>query len=126
MYTCGEENSPISQITGVNLFQTLQDDICYFEKLGTVISAGDFIGFVSNEIDFIQYDANVRNIDSFYCNLEVPLPRTSTDKVSNSQGTQLLDLGKSTSMTIGYVRLDDCQDLFTKAERIPVIWTILC
>ena len=80
------ENSLILQITGVDLFQTLQDDIFYFEKLGTVIIAGDFIGRVSNKLDYVQYDTNVRNIDSFDYYPDVPLPLASVDKVSNSQG----------------------------------------
>ena len=99
------ENSPISQITGVDLFQTLQDDICYFEKLGTAIIAGDFNGRVSNKIDFIQYDANVRSIDSFYYNPDVPLPRASVETVSSSHRTQLL---------------------LTTAEWVPVLLTIFC
>ena len=114
LYLCGVymwgENSPISQITGIDLFQTLQDDIFYFEKLGTVI-IGDFNGRVSNKLDYVQYDANIRNVDSFDYNPDVPLPRASVDKVSNSQGTQLLDLCKSTSMKIGNGRLDDGQNL---------------
>ena len=110
------ENSPISQITGVDLFQTLQDGIFYFEKLGTVIIAGDFNGPVSNKLDYIQYDSNVRNIDSFDYKPDVPLSRASVDKVSNSQGTQLLDMCKSTSMKIGNGRLDDGQ-CFTYYSR---------
>ena len=121
MYLCGVymwgENSPISQITGVDLYQTLQDDICYFEKLGTVIIAGDFNGRVSNKIDFIQYDANVRSSDSFDYNPDVPLPKASVDTVSNSHGTQLLDLCKSTSMKIGNGRLNDGQR-FTYYSRM--------
>ena len=94
----------------------MQDDIFYFEKLGTVIIAGDFNGRVSNKLDYVQYDSNVRNIDSFDYNPDVPLPRASVDKVSNSQGTQLLDMCKSTSMKIGNGRLDDGQ-CFTHYSR---------
>ena len=76
LYLCGVymwgENSPISQINGIDLFQTLQDDIFYFEKLGTVIIAGDFNGRVSNKLDYVQYDANIRNVDSFDYNPDVP------------------------------------------------------
>lgn len=121
VYVCGVymwgENYPISQITGVDLFQTLQDDIFYFEKLGTIIIAGDFNGRVSNKLDYVQYDTNVRNIDSFDYNPDVPLPRASVDTVSNSQGTQLLDLCKSTSLKIGNGRLDDGH-CFTYYSRI--------
>lgn len=120
VYLCGVymwgENSPISRISDVDLFQTLQNDISFYEKVGTVVIAGDFNGRVSNKLDYVAYDNRVHDIDSFDYNPDEPLPRASIDKVSNAQGAQLLDLCKSTSMKIGNGRLDDGQS-FTYYSR---------
>ena len=120
VYLCGVymwgENSPISRISDVDLFQTLQNDIYFYENIGTVIIAGDFNGRVSSKLDYVVHDDNVHGIDSFDYNPDEPLPRASVDKISNAQGTQLLDLCKSTSMKIGNGRLDDGQN-FTYYSR---------
>lgn len=116
VYICGGENTPISRISDVDLFQTLQNDIYFYENIGTVIIAGDFNGRVSSKLDYVVHDDNVHGIDSFDYNPDEPLPRASVDKTSNAQGTQLLDLCKSTSMKIGNGRLDDGQN-FTYYSR---------
>ena len=115
VYLCGVymwgEESPIFNIVQCHLFQTLQNDICDFDQLGVVMIIGDFNDRIANKLDYIEQDRYVQTIDSYDYIPDLPLPRASIDTVSNAQGTQLLDLCKSTSINIVYGRLDEGQSL---------------
>ena len=120
VYLCGVykwgEESPIFNIVQCDFFQTLQNDICDFDQLGVVMIIGDFNGRIANKLDYIEQDRYVQTIDSYDYIPDVPLPRASIDTVSNAQGTQLLDLCKSTSVNIVNGRLDEGQS-FTYFSR---------
>ena len=95
----------------------MQNDIYFYENIGTVIIARDFNGRISSKLDYVVHDNNVHGRDRFDYNPDEPLPRASADSTSYSQGTQLFDLCKSTSMKIGNGRLDGGQN-FTYYNRM--------
>ena len=79
-------------VINCDLFQTLEEDIAYFDQFGRVIVCGDFNGRVSNKLDYIEQDVINESLDSARYVPDTPLLRTSVDNVSNNHGLQLLDL----------------------------------
>ena len=77
-----------------------KNDISYFDRLGTVLIAGDFNGRVGLIPDYIINDNHVEDIDSISYIADTAPRRTSMDRQSNGQGLQLIDLCKMTSLRI--------------------------
>ena len=51
-------------VVNCDLFQTLEDDIVYFDRLGRVTVCGDFNGRVSNKLDYIDQDVINESLDN--------------------------------------------------------------
>ena len=83
----------------------LEQDIFHFSQIGSIILAGDFNARVGQMKDYILHDKRVGDLDSSdYCSDE-PLKRASLDYTCNTRGRLLLDLCKSTSLSIANGRL---------------------
>ena len=106
MYLWGE-NSPISNLIDIDLFDSLQNDIEHFKSKGTVLVSGDFNARTSRKHDFILHDQYISDIDPEDYGIDTPLPRFSMDKGTNSYGNRLIDLCKATSLRIANGRLGD-------------------
>ena len=93
-------SSPAYDVINCDLFNILENDISYFDRLGTVLIAGDFNGRVGLIPDYIINDNHVEDIDSISYIADIAPRRTSMDRQSNGQGLQLIDLCKMTSLRI--------------------------
>ena len=60
IYICGAyiwgEDSPAYNTVDVDLFETLENDISFFQEIGDVFFTGDFNSRVGNKSDFIVCD----------------------------------------------------------------------
>ena len=115
IYVCGTylwgEDSPAYNIANVDLFEILENDIDYYEGLGSVYVMGDLNSRVGTKHDFIIQDSvNFCTDDSDYIPDE-PLHRASLDRKCNNQGIKMLDLCKSTFLRIGNGRIGSNTDV---------------
>ena len=110
IYLCGAYiwgvDSPAYNVVNCNLFDLLESDINYFNQFGTVLVAGDLNGRVGKNNDFVINDFNNSVFDDEDYIPDVPIPRSTLDNTTNSQGHQILDLCKSTELRICNGRLD--------------------
>jgi len=91
---------PAYNTVDVDLFETLENDISFFQEIGDVFLAGDFNSRVGYKSDFILCDTlnSSTNIDGYIPDNN--LSRASNDKSHNSHGLKLLDLCKTYSLRI--------------------------
>ena len=117
IYICGiylwPDGSPAYIVVNVDFFELLENDISFYKNQGDVYLCGDFNSRVGLKHDFIMND----NINDFIDTLDY-IPdsyccRASLDTKSNSFGSKLLDLCKSTCMRIANGRVGNDQGHFT-------------
>ena len=92
-------------VFNVNLFNLLEQDVFHFNQLGSVFLAGDFNARVGQRLDYIDFDRNVDGLNFSDVSIDKPTSRASMDNICNTRGNLLLDLCKSTSLSIGNGRL---------------------
>ena len=109
IFICGSyiwgDDSPMYNIHNVDLFELLEDDINYYRNHGKLIICGDLNCPVGLKPDYIVCDRNTESIDDEEYIPDIPLVRASEDKISNGQGTKLLDLCKATALRIANGRI---------------------
>ena len=109
VYLCGiylwGEDSPAYNISPVDLFDLLQNDVYEFENVGSLYLIGDWNSRVGVKNDFILFDKFNIEIDDIDYIPDNPIPRSSLDKTCNSFGVKLLDLCKCTGLRIVNGRL---------------------
>ena len=114
IYLCGTylwpDESPAAKYYNVNLFDVLQEDIFYYDQIGTVLIAGDFNARTGSKPDFIVSDSTISEPDENDYLFDTACSRASQDKTCNARGSQLLDICKSTDFLIANGRLgNDCE-----------------
>ena len=114
IYLCGTylwpDESPAAKYYNVNLFDVLQEDIFYYDQIGTVLIAGDFNARTGSKPDFIVSDSTISEPDENDYLFDTACSRASQDKTCNARGSQLLDICKSTDLLIANGRLgNDCE-----------------
>ena len=104
IYICGEyiwgQDSPAYNTVDVDLFETLENDISFFQEIGDVFFTGDFNSRVGNKSDFIVCDTLNPSTDIDGYIPDNKLSRASNNKSHNSHGLKLLDLCKTYSLRI--------------------------
>lgn len=104
VYLCGTylwgEDSPAYNIIDIDLFESLENDIAYFQELGNVFVTGDLNSRVGNNSDFIVCDNYNMYTDSEGYIADHTPGRASDDKSLNGHGLRLLDLCKSSTIRI--------------------------
>ena len=82
IYICGAyiwgEDSPAYNTVDVDLFETLENDISFFQEIGDVFLTGDFNSRVGYKSDFIVCDTlnSSTNIDGYIPETTSPGPQT--------------------------------------------------
>ena len=94
------ENSPVHNFYETDIFQTIQNDVTFFQDKGSVFLLGDLNSRTSRKPDFIENDRPIpsRDIDG---EVDTPLPRYSMDRGTNRFGDNLLELCKAVNMRTG-------------------------
>ena len=87
------------------MFNLLEQDVYHFNQLGSVFLAGDFNARVGHRLDYIDFDRNVDCLNFSDVSIDEPTSWASMDNTCNTSGNLLLDLCKSTSLSIGNGRL---------------------
>ena len=60
------EDSPMYTVVNSDLFQTLEDDIAYSDQLRRVTVCGNFNGWVSNKLYYIDQDVFNESLDDIH------------------------------------------------------------
>lgn len=111
IHICGSyiwgQDSPAYNFVNVNLFSILEEDINYYQSRGTVFVAGDMNSRVGIKPDYISYDRMNSILDGDDYVPDLPLDRVSMDKQCNNYGIQMLDMCKSTGLSICNGRLEN-------------------
>ena len=116
LYLCAlylwTDESPLYNVFNVNLFNLLEQDVFHFNQLGSVFLAGNFKALVGHRLDYIYFiyfyiyfDRNVDGLNFIDVSIDKPTSKASMDNTCNTRGNILLDLCKSTSLSIGNGRL---------------------
>ena len=104
MYICGSyvwgEDSPVYNTINVDLFDILENDISYYSELRSVFVAGDPNNRTSNKCDFIVYDSINNVLDDIDYIQDHSSIRASVDTIHNNHGIKLLELCKSTTLSM--------------------------
>ena len=110
------EDSPAYNTVDVDLFETLENDISFFQEIGDVFLTGDFNSRVGYKSDFIVCDTlnSSTDIDGYIPDNN--LYWASNNKSHNSHGLKLLDLCKTYSLRIVNGRIGNSND-FTFFSR---------
>ena len=97
------ENSPVHELYNVDAFDKLETDIDYFQDYGNVYVFGDLNSRTGHKHDFVNNDLNMDVLSN--SDVDLCIPRYSSDRKSNRFGEKLLDLCKSTGLVICNGRL---------------------
>ena len=98
------ENSPVHNFYETDIFQTIQDDVTFFQDKGSVFLLGDLNCRTSIKSDFIENDRHIPSRD-VNTEIDTPLQRYSMDRGTNRFGENLLELCKAVNMRIVNGRL---------------------
>ena len=92
-----------SKSRDIDFFSTLNEEITYFEKMGTIFLQGDLNARTGTDLDFIRagkYDLCDEEVDESYSDTLDPNLRNSEDSIVNARGKELLDLCKLNKLVI--------------------------
>ena len=98
------ENSSVHNFYETDIFQTIQDDVTFFQDKGSVFLLGDLNCRTSIKSDFIENDRHIPSRD-VNTEIDTPLQRYSMDRGTNRFGENLLELCKAVNMRIVNGRL---------------------
>ena len=93
-----------SKSRDINFFETLNEEILHFSKLGNIFIQGDLNARTSTDFDFVKtgkYDYHENEMDETDFDMDDdPNLRNSEDKIVNQRGKELLDLCKLNRLVI--------------------------
>lgn len=115
------ENSPAYEIVDGDFLDLLQNDICSFLTLGSVLMSGDWNARTGSRLDYIVCDRNIDFLDDPDYLADTPLLRATDDNICNSYGLRLIDLCKATTMRIANGRLGSGSCTYTTRNGSSVI-----
>lgn len=98
------ENSTAHDIYNFDIFQKIENEISYYQDRGTVYAFGDSNARVGRKSDFIRNDHILSMIDE--SEIDISLPRNTSDLKGNRFGDLLLDICKSRGLRICNGRLN--------------------
>jgi hypothetical protein len=97
---CGVYIPPIkSPYFDTEIFGNLENDVLYYSQKGNVMLVGDFNARTSKLMDYISQEGNTF-INDITENSFIPQVKNNFDNLINEHGKHLIDLCKSSNLTI--------------------------